>query len=216
MLRCLFVVVSSLRAAPKPGYGLKSSTLPAAGRNGGPAGFAVQREFVSALRHVPKPGYGLAPRSHTFSSTGGSVSNIGGDFSFSGLGDKTHSTEFSSGKSDISAGSISEVDRRGLNSDIPVSTTFAGGLRYAASYSPHLRRSLPNMAHSMSTEPAKIYPYHLLLITNYRLPADVDRLNLERHLSDTEFEAVFQCNRVEFYRMPQWRRNDVKRRARLF
>jgi hypothetical protein len=32
---------------------------------------------VSALRHVPKPGYGLAPRSHTFSSTGGSVSNIG-------------------------------------------------------------------------------------------------------------------------------------------
>ncbi|XP_021936702.1 actin-binding LIM protein 3 isoform X4 [Zootermopsis nevadensis] len=172
-------VVSSLRAAPKPGYGLKSSTLPATGRNGGPAGFA-------------------------------------GDFSFSGLGDKTHSTEFSSGKSDISAGSISEVDRRGLNSDIPVSTTFAGGLRYAASYSPHLRRSLPNMAHPMSTEPAKIYPYHLLLITNYRLPADVDRLNLERHLSDTEFEALFQCNRVEFYRLPQWRRNDIKRRARLF
>ncbi|XP_069699460.1 actin-binding LIM protein 2 isoform X3 [Periplaneta americana] len=172
-------VVSSLRAAPKPGYGLKSSTLPAAGRNGGPAGLA-------------------------------------GDFSFSGLGDKTHSTEFSSGKSDISAGSISEVDRRGLNSDIPVSTTFAGGLRYAASYSPHLRRSLPNMAHSMSTEPAKIYPYHLLLITNYRLPADVDRLNLERHLSDTEFEAVLQLNRVEFYRLPQWRRNDLKRRARLF
>lgn len=102
------------------------------------------------------------------------------------------------------------------NSDIPVSTTFTGGLRYAASYSPHLRRSLPNMARPMSTEPAKIYPYHLLLITNYRLPADVDRLNIERHLSDAEFEAVFQCNRVEFYRLPQWRQNDLKRRARLF
>ncbi|XP_046993366.1 actin-binding LIM protein 3 isoform X3 [Schistocerca americana] len=172
-------VVSALRPVPKPGYGLKSSTLPAAGRNGGPAGYA-------------------------------------GDFSFSGLGEKTHSTEFSSGKSDISAGSISEVDRRALNADLPVSTTFAGGLRYAASYSPHLRRSLPNMAHPMSTEPAKIYPYHLLQITNYRLPADVDRLNLERHLSDAEFEAVFQMSRVEFYRMPQWRRNDIKRRARLF
>jgi len=72
------------------------------------------------------------------------------------------------------------------------------------------------MARPMSTEPAKIYPYHLLLITNYRLPADVDRLNLERHLSDAEFEAVFQCNRVEFYRLPQWRQNDIKRRARLF
>lgn len=38
---------------------------------------------VSALRHVPKPGYGLAPRSHTFSSTGGSVSNIGVSLSLS-------------------------------------------------------------------------------------------------------------------------------------
>lgn len=92
------------------------------------------------------------------------------------------------------------------------------------------------MAHSMLVhEPAKIYPYHLLLITNYRLPADVDRCNLEvspktneskktfkiislsqRHLSDTEFEAVFQCTRSEFYRLPQWRRSEIKRRARLF
>ncbi|KAK7864065.1 hypothetical protein R5R35_002720 [Gryllus longicercus] len=171
-------VVSSLRAAPKPGYGLRASTLPASGRSSGP-GFPA-------------------------------------DFSFSGMGDKTHSTEFSSGKSDISTGSISEVDRRALNADLPVSTTFAGGLRYAASYSPHLRRSLPNMSHPMSTEPARVYPYHLLQITNYRLPADVDRLNLERHLSDVEFETLFGCNRMEFYRMPQWRRNDLKRRARLF
>ncbi|KAK7864071.1 hypothetical protein R5R35_002720 [Gryllus longicercus] len=171
-------LVSSLRAAPKPGYGLRASTLPASGRSSGP-GFPA-------------------------------------DFSFSGMGDKTHSTEFSSGKSDISTGSISEVDRRALNADLPVSTTFAGGLRYAASYSPHLRRSLPNMSHPMSTEPARVYPYHLLQITNYRLPADVDRLNLERHLSDVEFETLFGCNRMEFYRMPQWRRNDLKRRARLF
>lgn len=36
------------------------------------------------------------------------------------------------------------------------------------------------MAHTMLiNEPAKIYPYHLLVITNYRLPADVDRCNLE-------------------------------------
>lgn len=97
------------------------------------------------------------------------------------------------------------------------------------------------MAHSMLIhEPAKIYPYHLLLITNYRLPADVDRCNLERHLSDSEFDAIFgvniihiltshffsineiffltltQCNRPEFYRLPQWRRSELKRRAKLF
>lgn len=42
-------------------------------------------------------------------------------------------------------------------------------------------------------EPAKIYPYHLLLITNYRLPADVDRCNLEVsfRLKGSEIEGEF-------------------------
>nr|XP_029726614.1 actin-binding LIM protein 3 isoform X5 [Aedes albopictus] len=138
------------------------------------------------------------------------------DFSFGGLGDKTHSTEFSCGKSDISVDSITEGDRRALGADIPASSTYSGALSYHYPQQP-IRRSLPNMAHSMLVhEPAKIYPYHLLLITNYRLPSDVDRCNLERHLSDVEFEAILQCSRAEFYRMPQWRRNEIKRRARLF
>lgn len=65
--------------------------------------------------------------------------------------------------------------------ELPVSSTYAGCLGgYNPSQGLHVRRSLPNMAHSMLVnEPAKIYPYHLLLITNYRLPADVDRCNLE-------------------------------------
>ncbi|KAG8035359.1 hypothetical protein G9C98_006805, partial [Cotesia typhae] len=83
------------------GVSYKSSTAPS-------------YNVVSSLRHIPKPGYGLAPRSHTFSSTGGSVSALPGDYSFSGMGDKTHSTDFSSGKSDISTGSITDVDRRAL------------------------------------------------------------------------------------------------------
>lgn len=41
-----------------------------------------------------------------------------------------------------------------------------------------MRRSLPDMGAAPS-EPPKLYPYHLLIITNYRLPADVDRCNLE-------------------------------------
>ncbi|XP_046835098.1 actin-binding LIM protein 3 isoform X12 [Vespa velutina] len=174
---------------------------------------------VSSLRHIPKPGYGLAPRSHTFSSTGGSVSALPGDYSFSGMGDKTHSTDFSSGKSDISTGSITDVDRRALNDGgiLPSSTTYTGGLGSVVGShgGHHVRRSLPDMG-AAPTEPPKLYPYHLLVITNYRLPADVDRCNLERHLSDAEFEAVLQCTRAEFYRLPQWRRNEIKRRARLF
>ena len=34
-----------------------------------------------------------------------------------------------------------------------------------------------------------IYPLHLLYTTNYRLPGDVDRSNLERHMADADFEV---------------------------
>lgn len=78
-----------------------------------------------------------------------------------------------------------------MGAEIPASSTYSGAIYNQYPQSGLVRRSLPNMAHSILVhEPAKIYPYHLLLITNYRLPADVDRCNLERHLSDVEFEAV--------------------------
>lgn len=64
--------------------------------------------------------------------------------------------------------------------DLPVSSTYSGALSYHFPQNGHFRRSLPNMAHSILVhEPAKIYPYHLLMITNFRLPIDVDRCNLE-------------------------------------
>ncbi|XP_075986523.1 actin binding LIM protein Uncoordinated 115a isoform X5 [Anticarsia gemmatalis] len=200
---------------------------------------------VSSLRAAPRPGYGLAPRSHTFSSstavsmraappphaphTPHTPLNTSGDFTFSGMGDKTHSTDFSSGKSDISAGSITDVDRSAVTTDGGVvvrgvalgvggrHTSASGAGMAGGGGAGSVRRSLPNMATShLLHEPAKLYPYHLLLITNYRLPPDVDRLNLERHLSDAEFEAILQIGRQDFYRLPQWRRNELKRRARLF
>ncbi|XP_050534729.1 actin-binding LIM protein 3 isoform X3 [Daktulosphaira vitifoliae] len=170
--------------------------------------------IVSALRHVPKPGYGLAPsrRSNTFSSAY-CIKNPLDGYSINGLDNKTLSTDFNCARSEVSAGSISEVDQGNMCSEIPASSTYTGSLRYAT----NIHRSLPNMSSSHhSSEPPKIYPYHLLLITNYRLPSDVDRCNLERHLSPAEFEAVFQMSPSEFYRFPQWRRNELKRRARLF
>nr|XP_049462896.1 actin-binding LIM protein 3 isoform X2 [Anopheles coluzzii] len=175
-------------------------------------GNATSYNAIHSYRSPPKPGYGFKTSTLPPSLRNGYSS----DFSFSGLGDKTHSTEFSCGKSDISGDSITEGDRRALGAELPASSTYSGALSYHYPQQP-TRRSLPNMAHSMLVhEPAKIYPYHLLLITNYRLPSDVDRCNLERHLSDVEFEAILQCTRPEFYRMPQWKRNDMKRRARLF
>jgi len=62
-----------------------------------------------------------------------------------------------------------------------------------------------------------VYPLHLLYITNYRLPGDVDRQNLERHMTDKDFDAVFKgMSRPEFYQLPYWKRCDIKRRANLF
>lgn len=75
-----------------------------------------------------------------------------------------------------------------------------------------------------------------------RLPSDVDRDHLEvykilfpffplsiyqkfpidflvffqRHLSDNEFYTLFQMNRSDFYRLPEWRRVDLKKRFKLF
>ncbi|XP_006571354.1 actin-binding LIM protein 1 isoform X5 [Apis laboriosa] len=201
----------SYRSSVGPSYNVgRSSARSPAPRNYPPLG--TQRAFTlpNAARHY-----------HS------------GDYSFSGMGDKTHSTDFSSGKSDISTGSITDVDRRALvcttapyysrrismndGGMLPSSTTYTGGLGSVVGShgGHHVRRSLPDMGTAPS-EPPKLYPYHLLVITNYRLPADVDRCNLERHLSDAEFEAVLQCTRAEFYRLPQWRRNEIKRRARLF
>ncbi|KAM7359927.1 actin binding LIM protein Uncoordinated 115a isoform 6-T6 [Cochliomyia hominivorax] len=144
--------------------------------------------------------------------------SLGNAPSYNGLGDKTHSTDLSCGKSEASVDSITEGDRRALmGGDIPASSTYSGALSYHYPQAGLIRRSLPNMAHSMLVhEPAKIYPYHLLVITNYRLPSDVDRCNLERHLSDVEFEHILQCTRADFYRFPQWRRNELKRRVKLF
>lgn len=100
---------------------------------------------------------------------------------------------------------------------------------------------MPNVNfHHHSNEPPRQYPYHLLMINNYRLPPgkqsnspiskivkkidklktfyfiDVDRCHLERHLQNTEFEQLFGMNRMDFYRLPEWRRNELKKRVKLF
>uniref|UniRef100_A0A673GHR3 Actin-binding LIM protein 3-like n=1 Tax=Sinocyclocheilus rhinocerous TaxID=307959 RepID=A0A673GHR3_9TELE len=49
-----------------------------------------------------------------------------------------------------------------------------------------------------------------------RLPKDVDRARLERHLSPEEFYEVFGMTMVEFDRLALWKRNEMKKQARLF
>ncbi len=63
----------------------------------------------------------------------------------------------------------------------------------------------------------KIYPYDVLrVIRKKKLPADVDRERLERHLSPEEFEMLFQMNIQKFNELPEWKRVDLKKQLRLF
>ncbi|XP_075426033.1 actin-binding LIM protein 2 isoform X7 [Ascaphus truei] len=70
-----------------------------------------------------------------------------------------------------------------------------------------------------SSLPNKVYPYEMMLVTNQvrvRLPKDVDRARLERHLSAEEFQHVFEMTIEEFDRLALWKRNDLKKKALLF
>ncbi|XP_043554292.1 actin-binding LIM protein 2 isoform X5 [Chiloscyllium plagiosum] len=65
----------------------------------------------------------------------------------------------------------------------------------------------------------KVYPYEMLAVTmkaRVKLPKDVDRTRLERHLSPEEFYRVFGLTIEEFNRLALWKRNDMKKKARLF
>nr|XP_043876685.1 actin-binding LIM protein 2 isoform X8 [Solea senegalensis] len=65
----------------------------------------------------------------------------------------------------------------------------------------------------------KVYPYEMLAVTHrvkVKLPRDVDRTRLERHLSPQDFQQVFGMTLDQFDRLALWKRNDMKKRARLF
>ncbi|MEE6486747.1 hypothetical protein FKM82_014701 [Ascaphus truei] len=73
--------------------------------------------------------------------------------------------------------------------------------------------SMPNML-----EP-KIFPYEMLLISNRarnKILREVDRTRLERHLAPDVFQEIFKMTIQEFDKLPLWRRNELKKRARLF
>ncbi|GLD46570.1 actin-binding LIM protein 3-like isoform X4 [Lates japonicus] len=65
----------------------------------------------------------------------------------------------------------------------------------------------------------KIYPYEALMVSvrgQQRLPSDVDRARLERHLSPEEFYRVFGMSMSAFDRLAQWKKNELKKQVRLF
>ncbi|XP_035883245.1 actin-binding LIM protein 1 isoform X16 [Phyllostomus discolor] len=124
--------------------------------------------------------------------------------------------------------SLPGYGRNGLHR--PVSTDFAqynsygdvsGGMRdyqtLPDGHMPGMRMdrgvSMPNML-----EP-KIFPYEMLKVTNRgrnKILRDVDRTRLERHLAPEVFREIFGMSIQEFDKLPLWRRNEMKKKAKLF
>uniref|UniRef100_A0A8D0CQV5 Actin binding LIM protein family, member 3 n=1 Tax=Sander lucioperca TaxID=283035 RepID=A0A8D0CQV5_SANLU len=64
-----------------------------------------------------------------------------------------------------------------------------------------------------------IYPYEALIVSvrgQQRLPSDVDRARLERHLSPEDFYRVFGMSMSAFDHLAQWKKNELKKQVRLF
>ncbi|XP_048247696.1 uncharacterized protein LOC124149153 isoform X3 [Haliotis rufescens] len=68
--------------------------------------------------------------------------------------------------------------------------------------------------HTESEPP--VYPYDKLKITNFDLPKDVDTNHLEIHLNEEEFQSIFEMPKEKFYRLAEWKRNDIKRKQHLY
>ncbi|KAE8589441.1 hypothetical protein XENTR_v10017558 [Xenopus tropicalis] len=65
----------------------------------------------------------------------------------------------------------------------------------------------------------QIFPYEMLVVGNparNKILRDVDRTRLERHLAPEIFQEIFRMTIQEFDKLPLWRRNDLKKRAKLF
>lgn len=65
----------------------------------------------------------------------------------------------------------------------------------------------------------KVFPYSSLVVTprgRNRLPPEVDRTQLERHLSEQEFQSVFRMTLQDFDQLSLWKRNELKKRVCLF
>ncbi|XP_066277151.1 actin-binding LIM protein 2-like isoform X7 [Branchiostoma lanceolatum] len=187
--------------APPGGYleaQKKASTLPAASRPGmrgadhgsGPDLPDFEATFVSTTY------ISLQKKPHT--TENGLTNGLSGPYWDNEAPGALHSKSSESSLDRSSAYSSSPVRSR------EVSGSDLGSLQRSKG------QSLPDMG------PPKIYPVVELLTTNYKLPPDVDRSKLEKHMSDADFEAVFHMTREEFSSLAAWRRTELKKRAHLF
>lgn len=74
-------------------------------------------------------------------------------------------------------------------------------------------------SYSSQSSPSKeyqVFSYEDLSERSFRLPRAVNRSELEKYLSEEEFQEVFKQSKEEFYAMPKWKQHDKKKSLKLF
>lgn len=155
---------------------------------------------VSSLRFTPRPGYGTRPVTPVNNSGRSASPGSQRRDEVAGMS-KTYSIDFSSVRSDAGSSRYDDLqpgtdvlsqcisnnlsgfyfDPGYYGSARGVAET-AGGYRghSSASFNAHFRRSMPNVnLHLHTNEPAKLYPYYMLMTSNQKLPPQIDRCHLE-------------------------------------
>jgi hypothetical protein len=167
---------------------------------------------------APRPGYGL--RSSTTESRNGYLSDVG-----DGYYHHTHRAQSETRRPESSAAMLertschssqSDLDEydanTGLRRNSRLRNTAAQDGRQTPNF--HGRRSVPLIF--KIEEPPKIFSYDQLRLSSRDRPQGIDDSRLEENLSKDEFERLFQMAHSDFYHLPEWKRNDMKKRIELF
>ncbi|XP_053406784.1 actin-binding LIM protein 1-like isoform X3 [Mercenaria mercenaria] len=144
---------------------------------------------------APKPGYGLAPRAATLPVSGMYGGPLDLDYRVYDL--------------DVSSGRDTRVSTSSINTETSKVTSTIFDQPGVS-----LMTFQKSSWHTESKPP--VYNYERLKISNFDLPKDVDRDQLEIHLAKEEFEDIFNMSCEEFRHLPEWKRNDMKRKKDLY
>ncbi len=85
---------------------------------------------------------------------------------------------------------------------------------YTVPKSGHASISIPAAQYLAEELDKSIYSIQTLLSPD--APNHIDRTKLETYLSEEDFGGVFQMAREDYFSLPPWKRNHLKRSAGLF
>ena len=163
------------------------------------AGLHIPNNIVYNIP-VPKPGYGLSNQNKSVTLPNASR--------FTGLSAyQPNDVEMTSCQENpISHNSNQQLDFSNISQIVTVNYYVQTRLNNLSA------KSTPNLLGT-----PQIYPYDQLKINRKKkLPSSVDRNHLERHLSDKEFKDIFGMDQKSFYQLSEWKRVELKKKAKLF